>query len=109
MFLREVGETGVMGSSDEVVSKLLGNLRVEEERFVEAVLLRSKMSARSKMRNYLQHLGEKNEETLFKLRQRAIDRSLSRTETNRETVRNGYTRAMKDLVEAALRGKAGQM
>lgn len=70
-------------SNDEVVSKLIGNLRLEEEKFVEALLHRSKMSARSKMRNYLQHLCEKNEETLFKLRQKTIDRSLSRIESNR--------------------------
>jgi|LakMenE01Jun11ns_1017448.scaffolds.fasta_scaffold6646479_1 hypothetical protein len=70
-------------SNDEVVSKLIGNLRLEEEKFVEALLYRSKMSARSKMRNYLQHLCEKNEETLFKLRQKTIDRSLSRIESNR--------------------------
>lgn len=70
-------------SNDEVVSKLIGNLRLEEEKLVEAVLYRSRMSARSKMRNYLQHLCEKNEETLFKLRQKTIDRSLSRIESNR--------------------------
>jgi hypothetical protein len=58
------------------------------------------MSAKSKMRNYLQHLCEKNEETLFKLRQQTIDRSLSRMEVNRETVRNGYTRKMKGLVNS---------
>lgn len=73
---------------------------------MDALLYRSRMSARSKMRNYLQHLCEKNEETLFKLRQKAIDRSLSRIETNRETVRNGYTKSMKELIEAGLRGKA---
>lgn len=42
-----------MVSNDEVVMKLISNLRIEEERFVDALLLKSKMSARNKMKNYL--------------------------------------------------------
>jgi hypothetical protein len=47
------------------------------------------------MKNYLQHLCDKNEEKLFKLKQRAIDRSLSRLACNKETVKTGYTLRMK--------------
>ena len=47
------------------------------------------------MKNYLDHLAEKNEETLFKLKQSAIDRSLSKLYGNKETIRSGYTQKMR--------------
>lgn len=53
------------------------------------------MSAMNKMKNYLDHLVEKNEETLFKLKQSAIDLSLSKLEGNKETVSSGYTQKMR--------------
>jgi hypothetical protein len=58
------------------------------------------------MKNYLEHLCDKNEETLFKLKQKSLDRCLSRLEFNKEAVRNGYTQRMKQLIEVSLRGKA---
>ncbi len=40
-------------SNDEHVLRLISNARLEEERFIDALLVRTEISAMSKMKNYL--------------------------------------------------------
>ena len=81
---------------------MLANLKTEEERYVEQVFLKSELSVKAKMKHYIEHLCDKNEESLFKVQQEKKDRELAKTESNKETVRRGYTERMKGLVDMGL-------
>lgn len=56
---------------------------MEEEKFTDSLLSLTAAASTLKMRNYTVHLCEKNEETLFKLRQKEKDAIESKLELNR--------------------------
>jgi hypothetical protein len=88
------------------VNNLLQKLSEEEEKYVEEVLTQTELVVKQKMKNYIEKQTEKNEEMLFNFKQQIIDRSLAKLESNKSTVRNGYTERMRQLVEKGLKGRS---
>ncbi len=88
------------------MNNLLQKLSEEEEKYVEEVLTQTELVVKQKMKNYIEKQTEKNEEMLFNFKQQIIDRSLAKLESNKSTVRNGYTERMRQLVEKGLKGRS---